>query len=252
MKAAVVGMGSIGKRHFLNLKSLNVDVVGVDLDDVIPFDVDFAVISTPTNTHVEIADRYLSEDIPIFVEKPMSESLSELDYIQETAKKSSAKTMVACNIRFTDAVRTAFLDSEFVDPKLFHAKIFSSHPRRGKYGHIALEDIHELDYLHWLFGEIESFDFTELHDDSYTAVAKFDSGVTGKIQGNSTSPKYVREFRIDHRLYPIEPNNEMYVKEMQYFINCLKLGLYPMNSIGEACKTTRFILEALRRHHCSV
>lgn len=241
----------MGYRHLKNLSEMGLKPMKADLGDPLPFDVDFAVVSTPTVNHALILDQYLSKDISVFCEKPVSDTLDSLNYVESLTKGSKAITMVACNIRFTPGIEKAKLHVLQHSVKSFYTRVMNSNPKRGSYEELPIEDVHELDYLTYLFGDIESYDLKNLTKESYEASVKFKCGTSGIIEGNSTSRKYVRDLFLDGTLFNIdsELNEEMYVREIKYFVDCLKTGTKPMNSVEEACGTTRLIIEALYRNY---
>lgn len=248
MKAAVIGMGSIGKRHYENLINLGVSVTGYDLGDNPGFDHDFVVIATPTDTHVELAKKYLKEGIATFIEKPISENYEELEDIG----RYEAFSMVACNLRFTSVVSFMKKVMSASDVLSIRAVVRDSNPSRSKYGDIVLQDIHEFDYLRYLLGEIKDIHLVKSHGGkAYQASVLFDCGATACISGDMISDRYERYFVIQTARHSvacdIDVSNDMYIKQMDYFVSCVKNGLRPMNSIEEAANVTRKIMEAIHR-----
>ena len=51
MRIAIIGMGSIGKRHAKNLGELGHKIISIDIGDKFDFEVDCAFICTPTQLH---------------------------------------------------------------------------------------------------------------------------------------------------------------------------------------------------------
>jgi predicted dehydrogenase len=101
MKIVILGhLGSIGKRHFDNLKALKHEVIGTDIGEKLRFDVDCAFICTPTQFHVEQAIEYINKGIPVFIEKPLTYCLGHLEQIEAAINKHNVLSMVACNNRF--------------------------------------------------------------------------------------------------------------------------------------------------------
>lgn len=107
MKIGIIGLGSIGQRHALCLKKLGVnDIVALrsnrgakrisDEFDFIKFlydekefyseKVDGVIISNPTAFHVQSMVNPLELNLPIFVEKPLSNHLDELKKIEKYDK----------------------------------------------------------------------------------------------------------------------------------------------------------------------
>lgn len=103
MKVLICGLGSIGARHARNLKALGVqdlilyrtgrstlpdtdDLSDIpvfnNLDAALELEPDAAVISNPTNLHVETAIRAASAGCHLFVEKPLSNDLEGIDELE--------------------------------------------------------------------------------------------------------------------------------------------------------------------------
>ena len=159
MKVVTVGFGSIGRRHYDNLKALKHEVVSTDIGDPLKFDVDCAFICTPTQYHVEQAIEYIKKGIPVFIEKPLSYCLAELEKIEEALVKHYVPSMVACNNRFhpsllkakavadTGKVIFARAEAGYFLPfwrKTDYKKSYSA----SEYGGIVLDDIHSYDYMY--------------------------------------------------------------------------------------------------------
>ena len=73
MKLVIVGLGSIGKRHKTNLESLGHEVIN-DYAEA-----DGILICNPTALHVKTALEVQKYHLPIFIEKPISHNLDNLD-----------------------------------------------------------------------------------------------------------------------------------------------------------------------------
>lgn len=248
MKALVVGSnGSIGRRHAEHLVALGVEVVCCDLGDTPSYPVDFAVIASPTSTHPQWIAEMNRMGIPFLCEKPVGGSSHDIDVIEDL--KVSVPNMVACNLRFSESmgIIKSFVDQSQIIS--FHARISDGNPNRSKYSEgIALQDIHEFDYIQHLFGEIEDIILVPNYGHkSYEAVVRTKSGINGVIHGDAISQDYHRDITLTStkrtNTFPIIISNNMYVEEIKYFMECLKNGDTPMNGLAEACKLTRMICE---------
>lgn len=132
MKALVVGYGSIGKRHFLNLLKLDsieeiivytkikdgfnhtssakkkisfidasVSGLGVVTDR---YKVDFAIIANETYKHLDIAIFLAEREIHLFIEKPLSHNLEKVYLLKEIVQKKQIKVFIAYNLRYFPAI----------------------------------------------------------------------------------------------------------------------------------------------------
>lgn len=125
-RAAVIGAGSIGRRHMANLSAVGIrEIVALrthkghlqDLDpelgvtQVGSFEEleqhrpHVAVISNPTSLHLETLERLLGVTRGILIEKPLSHSLDGLPRLLEAVHQARAITFVAYNLQFHPIVR---------------------------------------------------------------------------------------------------------------------------------------------------
>ncbi len=120
MKVLIVGLGSIAKKHFeaLLLKEPEVEIIALrsrlssnyiekvhsvltinEAKTLGPYD--FIIISNPTYKHIETINLLLAFHCPLFIEKPLSNTLDHADIINKVIV-SGVGTYVACNLRFLD------------------------------------------------------------------------------------------------------------------------------------------------------
>ncbi|MBF0328719.1 MAG: Gfo/Idh/MocA family oxidoreductase [Nitrospirae bacterium] len=188
MKILVVGVGSIGSRHLKNLADLGNEVIAVDinadnlkkiepfakevfisLEDALIMDSDAAFICTYSNDHIRPAMKCAEAGCHLFIEKPLSLNMHEVDKLVQVIEKNSLISMVGCNMRFHPAIAAihetlstnslfsrplwANLESGFYLP--FDKKDYRNHYKALKSlgGNLIFDGIHELDYAAWFFGE---------------------------------------------------------------------------------------------------
>jgi predicted dehydrogenase len=77
-----------------------------ELDDFGPFDA--VIIAAPTDHHVEWATRVLEAGKPVLVEKPLSESLPEVEALVAEARRRGVPFTVGLLERFNPALMTVF------------------------------------------------------------------------------------------------------------------------------------------------
>ena len=123
-KIIIIGFGSIGKRHYYNIKSLGyTNIVVFDVNkDIIPSDVesvdsvsidvlinfDIAFICNPTSMHVDTLRLCVQAGCHSFIEKPLTSTLQNKDELEElihVCKEKSLIHMVGCNLRFDPAIK---------------------------------------------------------------------------------------------------------------------------------------------------
>ena len=250
-------MGSIGKRHSKNLTDIGHQVVPIDLGDKLQYDVDCAFICTPTQFHCEQAYEYLSRKIPTFIEKPLTHNYDELvGFIQSLASNNTI-SMVGCNMRFHPAIRDAkelvqkhkaiFARAEYGYYLPFWRKgDYTKSYSASEYGGIILDDIHELDYLYWLFGKIVDIktvfgkvsDLQIKQEDIAETCMLFETGVTASIHQDYICKNYHRQLEIhfanERVKFELPVTNLAYKKHVEYFCNNVTNNTPCMNNIGEA------------------
>ena len=175
MKVLVIGCGSIGKRHINNLMELGHKVYAFDVDyhkipgentytiknNVSHENLDAVFVCTPSSSHAELAITY--KDLPLFVEKPLTDNAKDLARLEKAFKDSKITNMVACNMRFEPLIEEAINQIK----KL--RKIYSVKSEFGYYlpywrpgvdsdkiecPGVVLDCIHELDLLMWIHGKV--------------------------------------------------------------------------------------------------
>ncbi|MFD1585897.1 Gfo/Idh/MocA family protein [Halorientalis brevis] len=190
MRVLLTGLGSIGQRHARLLKESSKDIeliayrsgtstsgndLGIReytrLEDALDTDPDIAFITNPTAKHVETALSCAKADCDLFVEKPLSHDLDRIDELIAIADERNLVTYVGCQLRFDpvlNATRDRLDDGELGTvisfrttagsylpdwrPGRDYRDSYSADPDRG--GGVVLDLIHEIDYLHWLFGPL--------------------------------------------------------------------------------------------------
>ena len=188
MRGLVLGCGSIGRRHALNLRDLGIDVAVFDTDadrraamstdagvEVLSRDdavADVVVVATPTGHHVEDLEWALERGAHVFVEKPLGASRADAERAVELGKRHSGQSvMIGCNLRFTQGYtllrenlsRVGRPSVFLVDfgwwlpawrPQQDYRLGYGIWRRMG--GGIVLDAIHEIDYTIALAGPVES------------------------------------------------------------------------------------------------
>lgn len=187
-KIAFCGMGSIGRRHFRNtIKylseqdcSFQIDVIrsgkGARLEDAfekyiseqysdketIPSDYDVIFITNPTSMHWGSILKYQYCTRSMFVEKPVT---GNVENCAEELRQNLV-CYVACPLRYTKVLQ--YVKENIAVDRAYSVRAICStylpgwHPDkdyRGSYsahkdmgGGVAIDLIHEWDYLVWLFG----------------------------------------------------------------------------------------------------
>jgi predicted dehydrogenase len=259
-----VGYGSIGKRHSQNLKDLGHDVFAVDIGDKLSFDCDCAFICSPTQYHADHAVEYIRNNIPVFIEKPITYSLRELEKIERAIDRNPVLSMVGCNLRFhpsilkaktiADTKKVVFARAEtgYYLP-FWRQSDYKKSYSASEYGGIVLDAIHEPDYLYWLFGNIKDLKIVagkvsdlEVKKEDIAEIAMLFEGLTASVHCNYLMKNYHRtlDLYMPHEVisFKIQPTNIMYKKEIEYLMSCLAKKEQPMNGVKEATYVLKKIL----------
>lgn len=187
----IAGLGSIGRRHFNNLRALGCTnfvfyrtyqstmadpETGAwpstsNLQEALSHRPLLAIVSNPSAKHLEVAHAAAEAGCHLFIEKPLADSLEHCRELAELASKRRLTTMIGCQFRFhpllvslRDQLRGGRVGDmlgaraewgEYLPdwhPWEDHRKSYSARPELG--GGVVLTLIHPLDYLYWLFGEV--------------------------------------------------------------------------------------------------
>lgn len=188
MKIGIIGLGSIGQRHIKCLKKLGYDnIVALrstkgsikklpeelnyikqvyNYNDFFLNNLDGIIISNPTSLHIESLKMCLNKGIPIFVEKPIADSLKQ---IKEIRNFDTSKVMVGFNLRYNEMISKVkeFISSNKIG-KIFKANLYCGqylplwHPytdyrkeyysRKDLGGGVLRTLSHEIDLMNYFFG----------------------------------------------------------------------------------------------------
>lgn len=180
----IIGFGSVGKRHYKNLKAMGFNRISVyDPDDQVfrngivqriekldhealkNFQVAF--ICSPNHLHIKHALACAKAGCQLFIEKPLSHNLAGIKRLRALARKNKLITMVGCNMRFHPClifikkyleknkfgrVYNIFHEFGYYLPDWRPGQDYKKNyaAKRATGGGIILEDIHEFDLLFWL------------------------------------------------------------------------------------------------------
>ncbi len=243
-KVLVIGCGSIGKRHIKNLNLLDKDIVimAYDIDErklsevkrisnnfKVDNDIkklfkekpDIAFICTPPSSHIKYALLSAKIGCDLFIEKPLSNNLKDIEKLLRIIKEKKLITFVGCNMRFYWAITKI---KDLLDKGII-GKVFSSRIEFGQYlpdwhpdedytkmyssskilgGGVILDAIHEIDYAMWFFGEVE--DITSMYgkvskldietEDVAEILIKFKENIIVSIHMDYLQRKYSRSCKI--------------------------------------------------------
>ena len=224
-KVLVAGYGSIGRRHvdnFLELKDIQLIVytkrndlqllkkkgvkVSNSLAECLKENPNIGVITNETSLHIPIAIKLAKEGLDLFLEKPLSNSLKDVEKLRAIVKKKKLITQMGCNLRFHPCIKKikSLIEQQKIG-KIISAQVQccsylpdyhrwedyrkSYAARKDLGGGVILTQIHEIDYMYWFFQEVEnvismSGKFSELDvtaEDYVSSLLKFKNKIIGEL-----------------------------------------------------------------------
>ena len=187
----IVGYGSIGKRHLEVARKLfpEVDIRVLrfherkeipkssngcfnSIEDAIKFAPHIAVIANPAPFHLDMAYQLASVGVHLMIEKPLACSADGVMQLVSFCKNNGIVLFVAYNLRFLSSLQ--YFRDLLIEGVI--GKVFSVRCEVGQFlpawrkdkdsrlsvsakqelgGGVLLELSHEIDYLRWIFGEID-------------------------------------------------------------------------------------------------
>ena len=225
MKTLICGFGSIGRRHLNNLRALGetdfvllrshqstlpeTDINGIpdesDINDALAHQPDAVVVSNPTALHLQVAIPAAQAGCAILMEKPVSHNLDRVEELHSAVDQHGNRLLVGFQYRFHPVlikVREFVQAQEIGKPISFrvhwgeylpgwhpwenYRQSYSARPELG--GGVVNTLSHPLDYLRWIFGEVDSvWAFTSSAglgldvEDSAEIGLRFISGLAGTV-----------------------------------------------------------------------
>lgn len=189
-RVLIVGLGSIGKRHLHIARTLfpnsdirilrhlaNNEVHPLSngnfscIDEALEFAPNIAVIATPAPFHISAAQQLAEINTHLLIEKPLSINTEGVAQLISTCKKQGVTLLVGYNLRFMSSLKfyRDLLEKNAIGkvlsircdmgrylPSWRSASDYSKNvsARKALGGGVLLELSHEIDYLRWIFGDI--------------------------------------------------------------------------------------------------
>ncbi len=316
MKFLIDGLGSIGRRHLRNMVALGQqdlllcrsrrstlpeqDLAGYpveyDLRDALAHLPEAVIVANPTALHLEAAIPAAEAGCHLLLEKPVSHSLKGIDRLQAAAQRGGGKILTGFQFRFHPGLRkiASLLQDGSLGQPLFTRAHWGEylpgwHPwedYRQSYaarldlgGGVALTLCHPLDYLHWLFGNVDSLfaytgHFSDLEvqaEDTAEISLRFQNGVVGSVHLNyyqrpaehtleivcsegtirwDNADGAVRVYRVAGQAWEVFPTPEgfernwMFVDEMKHFIEIANGPAQPLCSLEDGIYALKLALGA--------
>lgn len=316
----IIGYGSIGKRHLhlsrnlfpdadirvlRHLKSISTPEKSNgcfnNIEDALDFAPQLAVIASPATFHTEVAIKLTEWGVHLLIEKPLSASQESVKRLLDLSVQNNTVILVGYNLRYLSSLqefRSAlhlqkigkvlsvrceagqFLPSW--RPNTDYKKSVSALSKLG--GGVLLELSHEIDYLRWIFGEVEwvtailsqqsdleidvedtahlIFGFTPNTISKIQVIASVDLdfirhdtarsctviGDKGSLRWNGLAGT-VEQFNLDSKIWvEVFRDEEMdsYVSEWKHFLNCISGDEKPLITGKDGLKIIE-IIESARK-----
>jgi predicted dehydrogenase len=187
----IVALGSIGKRHLKIARELlpSADIrilrhqysnevpkysngCVFSIEEVLKFSPQIAIIASPAPFHIAIAQILAEAGVHMLIEKPLASSSNGINNLISTCKMQNIVLMIGYNLRFFLSLqnfRKYLLSGTIgrvqsvrceVGQHLQSWRLENDYrktvsARKDLGGGVLMELSHELDYLRWIFGEIE-------------------------------------------------------------------------------------------------
>ena len=230
LKAAVIGVGSMGRHHarvYTELAQTTLVAVADAAPEtgqniaakygataypdyeamLVQEKPDIVTVAVPTRYHREVAGRAMELGAHVLVEKPIAATVEEGQALIDQAQALKRHLMVGHIVRFNSAIQAlkAHLDAGEL------GKIFQIVCRRVGPFPARIRDVgvvvdlapHDLDVMRFISGDepVRVFAETEqqihtAHEDSLTALLRFRGGITGMLEINWLTPTKVRETAV--------------------------------------------------------
>ena len=311
-KILVIGYGSIGRRHVENLLSISdlEIIVCTKRNDIkklkkrvkvystlkqcLKEKPDMGIVSNETSLHVQTAIKLAKEGLDLFLEKRLSSSLKDVKKLHTIVKKKKLIIQMGCNLRFHPCIKKIknMVDQQKIG-KIISAQVQTCsylpdyHPwenyRRGYAarkdlgGGIILTQIHEIDYMYWLFQEVENvismsgkFSDLDVNVEDYAAsLLRFKNKIIGElhmdyfqrpdfkscqIRGTKgeiywdSDNNCVNIYDMNKKRWKTElevknyQRNFSYVEELKHFLKCVKQKKETINDLEQGIDTLKIAL----------
>ena len=221
LRGAVVGVGYLGNFHAQKIKAhAEAELVGVcdfslaqaqkiagDLEttayekpEQLIGKVDFVHIAASTQSHFDLAQLFLTQKIPVLVEKPIAATVKQAETLCELAEKNNVLLTVGHIERFNPAF--TFLKEHINGVSYLELNRLAPFRSRGSDVSVLHDlTIHDIDLVNWLFNSpIEHFEVAgrklikpTVDDVSIRIQLKNKTQVT--INNSRVTPQIIRNYR---------------------------------------------------------
>jgi len=222
IKIGVIGTGHLGKLHVKMFKQIQeCEVIGIydgnsqtvkdvaqefnvqafdNLDDLLK-NIQAASIAVSTTAHHEVAKKCLEKNIHIFVEKPITSSISEAEELVQISSNRKLNLQVGHIERFNPAIIS--LERFIIEPMFIQTDRLAQFNPRGTDVAVVLDlMIHDIDIILSLIkSEVKKIDANGVavvsnNLDIANARIEFVNGAVANVTASRISQKKMRKMRI--------------------------------------------------------
>lgn len=297
MRIGIIGLGNICEKAYLpvitaiegieivfctrNKERLNslskkyrINEAVSTVDELINMNIDAAFVHTATESHIEIIEKLLSNNIHVYVDKPISYSYEDSIRVSNLAKKANKILMVGFNRRFAPMYSNL---KNYGTPSVIKLEKNRVSSPKDSVVFVLDDFIHVIDTLRFLMDEeIESINVNGLKKDGLiynvvvtmiskntTCIAMMnrDSGANEEeLEYTSSGKKVIVRNLMDSKVLinNVEENKSFkdwdtilyrrgFENIINEFINSVKLGVQASPTIEDALKTHKICDEILKK-----
>ena len=228
VRIGVIGAGLIGRKHIEVLRSGNAAYTLAGVADPSPlaqaeareqgYDCyasieemiekakpEGAIVAVPNQMHVAAGLKCIDRGVPIIVEKPVADTVTEALQLVEKAEAAGVATLTGHHRRHNPIMRRAveLIDEGAVGRVVAATSIWLAHKPAGYHdlawrrepggGPVLINAIHEIDCLRMLCGDIDTVQAADSNavrgfdvEDTAAAVLRFKSGALGTLMISDT------------------------------------------------------------------
>ena len=246
MRILIKGFGHIARRHIRNIRVLNpashiaiwrhdsqsdldvgefksiIEKIFLNRQEALAWQPHIVFVTDPAPFHVETALAFARRGSHVFVEKPLSTSLENVDVLLRECEERKLVLMVGYVLRFLKPlklVKQALMEDRIGKvlcirstvghylcdwrPSRDYRTTVSAQKKLG--GGVLFELSHELDTVRWLVGEVQAIQALtakisdldlDLVEDTAELLLKFRSGAIGSIHLDMIDPAQNRSCRV--------------------------------------------------------
>lgn len=299
LKAGVIGVGTMGINHARIYAELpGVQLVGVadineqqvrsvaerygcqaykDYRGLFEKDLHLVSIVVPTTMHYEVASYAIERKVNVLIEKPVAQSLEQVDLLLEAASKNNVKVMVGYIERFNPVVSKL---KELIKQGMLGEVISLSAKRVGPYnprirdvGIILDLGTHDIDVMSYLSGSpvkrvyAVAGSIFHNHEDHAIITLVFKNGTSGVIDTNWLTPHKLRKLtvvgskgiaEIDYQEMSLKLFDREWIREgkieqkeplkceLEHFLDCVRFNKEPLVGLKEGRHSLAVALAAVQ------